>query len=156
MPEDLTLSQIGSSLLPPPFRGLHSPGVRKHCQIIFAFYFRKSSIVTTVITVEQAQEGGESVVQSKSTCFQNPELSTIENGHQLDGWPLHATASATVLGFVPTLRFLWSQILCRLYGSPLDETINQGPPPVYMHAKKTKTEAKRVYEKQTQKTLFTV
>ena len=46
MPEDLKLSQIGSSQLPPPFRGLHSPGVRKHCQIIFACYFRKSSIST--------------------------------------------------------------------------------------------------------------
>ena len=34
MPEDLKLSQIGSSQLPPPFRGPHSPGVRKHCQII--------------------------------------------------------------------------------------------------------------------------
>ena len=34
MPEDLKLSQIGSSLLPPPFRGLHFPGVRKHCEII--------------------------------------------------------------------------------------------------------------------------
>ncbi len=44
MPEDLKVSQIGSSPLPPPFRGLHSPGVRKHCQIIFACYFRKSSI----------------------------------------------------------------------------------------------------------------
>ena len=29
MPEDLKLSQIGSSQLPPPFRGLYSPGVRK-------------------------------------------------------------------------------------------------------------------------------
>ena len=44
MPEDLKVSQIGSSPLPPPFRGLHSPGVRKHCQIVFACYFRKSSI----------------------------------------------------------------------------------------------------------------
>ena len=44
MPEDLKVSQIGSSPLPPPFRGLHSPRVRKHCQIIFACYFRKSSI----------------------------------------------------------------------------------------------------------------
>ena len=43
MPEDLELSQIGSSQLPLPFRGLRSPGVRKHCQIIFACYFRKSS-----------------------------------------------------------------------------------------------------------------
>ena len=45
MPEDLKLSLIGSSQLPPPFRALHSPGVRKHCQIIFACYFRKSSII---------------------------------------------------------------------------------------------------------------
>ena len=44
MPENLKVSQIGSSPLPPPFRGLHSPGVRKLCQIIFACYFRKSSI----------------------------------------------------------------------------------------------------------------
>ena len=29
MPEDLKLSQIGSSPLPPLFRGLHSPGIRK-------------------------------------------------------------------------------------------------------------------------------
>ena len=43
MPKDLKLSQIGSSPLPPPFRRLHSPRVRKHCQIIFACYFRKSS-----------------------------------------------------------------------------------------------------------------
>ena len=37
MPEDLKLSQIGSSQLPPPFRGHH--------QIIFACYFQKSSIL---------------------------------------------------------------------------------------------------------------
>ena len=49
MPEDLKLSQIGSSQLPPPFRWLHSPGVRKHRQIIFACYFRKSSINTIKI-----------------------------------------------------------------------------------------------------------
>ena len=45
MPEDLKLSQIGSSLLLPPFRGLHSPRVRKHCQIIFTCYFWKLSIL---------------------------------------------------------------------------------------------------------------
>ena len=43
MPEDLKLSQIGSSLLLTPFRGLHSPRVRKYCQIIFACYFWKLS-----------------------------------------------------------------------------------------------------------------
>ena len=36
MPEDLKVLQISSSPLPPPFRGLHSPRIRKHCQIIFA------------------------------------------------------------------------------------------------------------------------
>ena len=35
-----------------------------------------------------------------------------------------------VLGFVLFLRFLWSQILCRLYKCPLDEYINV-PPCVY-------------------------
>ena len=52
MPEDLKLSQIGSSRLLPPFRGLPSPGVRKHCQIIFACYFQKSSIMAEKKTEE--------------------------------------------------------------------------------------------------------
>ena len=39
MPEDLKLSQTGSSLLLTPFRGLHSPRIRKYCQIIFACFF---------------------------------------------------------------------------------------------------------------------
>ena len=55
MPEDLKLSQIGSSQLPPPFRGLHSPGVTKHCQIIFACYFRISSI-------ERAHRVGKAII----------------------------------------------------------------------------------------------
>ena len=50
MPEDLKLSQIGSSQLPPPFRGLHSPRVRKHCQIIFACYFQKLSITSVTVS----------------------------------------------------------------------------------------------------------
>ena len=54
MPDDLKVSQIGSSPLPPPFRGLHSPGVRKHCQIIFACYFRKSSINEALTELEMA------------------------------------------------------------------------------------------------------
>ena len=44
MPEDLKLSQISSSPLLPPFRGLHSPGVWKHCQISFTCYFLTLSI----------------------------------------------------------------------------------------------------------------
>ena len=53
MPEDPKLLQIGSSPVPPPFRGLHSPGVRKHCQIIFACYFRKSSITQLLVLAGQ-------------------------------------------------------------------------------------------------------
>ena len=37
-----------------------------------------------------------------------------------------------VLGFAPALGFLRSQILCRLYKSPSDETINRGPSRAYM------------------------
>jgi len=36
---------------PPPFRGLHSPGVRQHCQIIFACLLRKSSIQTRIAVI---------------------------------------------------------------------------------------------------------
>ena len=43
------------------------------------------------------------------------------------------------LGFAPALRFLRSQILCRLYKSPSDETINRGPPCVYACKKITNT-----------------
>ena len=52
MPEDLKLSQISSSQLLPPFRGLHYPRVRKHCQIIFACYFRKSSVDDCICTCQ--------------------------------------------------------------------------------------------------------
>ena len=55
MPKDLKLSQTGSSPLLPPFRGLHSPGVRKRCQIIFACYFRKSSIKTVSGNVAESE-----------------------------------------------------------------------------------------------------
>ena len=44
-----------------------------------------------------------------------------------------------VLSFAPGLRFLWSQILCRLYKSPLDEAINRGPLCVYACKKITFT-----------------
>ena len=42
-----------------------------------------------------------------------------------------------VLGFVPALRFCQSKRLCRLYKSPLDETINWGPLCVYAWKKLT-------------------
>ena len=60
MPEDLKLSQIGSSQLLPPFRGLHSPGVRKlsnyFCLLIREIvYLRDLSLAldgdTTICTV---------------------------------------------------------------------------------------------------------
>ena len=51
---------------------------------------------------------GKSAAQSKSTHSWKPELSTTEHDHQTDEWPL---------GFAPTLRFLWNQILCRFYKS---------------------------------------
>ena len=42
-----------------------------------------------------------------------------------------------VLGFAPAPKFLRSQILCRLYKRPSDETINRGPPCVYARKKIT-------------------
>ena len=46
MPDDLKVSQIGSSPLPPPFRGLHSPGVKKKkLSNYLRLLFRKSSII---------------------------------------------------------------------------------------------------------------
>ena len=50
-----------------------------------------------------------------------------------------------VIGFAPALRFLQSQILCRLYKSPLDETINRGPL-LYMHACKKITYACQLFQ----------
>ena len=69
MPEDLKLLQIGSSQLPPPFRGLHSPGVVKHCQIIFACYFWKSSISKQISTGMRGEEKqmGKKEKEKKST-----------------------------------------------------------------------------------------
>ena len=40
-----------------------------------------------------------------------------------------------MLGFAPSLRFLRSQILCRLYKRPSDETKPRPPPPSHVHAK---------------------
>ena len=77
MPEDLKLSQIGSSPLPPPFRELHSPGVRKHCQIIFACYFRKSSIRDRLFAKTTYNLLGKSVVDTKITLTYFDELSAF-------------------------------------------------------------------------------
>ena len=40
-----------------------------------------------------------------------------------------------MLGFAPALRFLWSQIMCRLCKRPLDETVNQSL--LYVYTRKT-------------------
>ena len=68
MPEDIKLSQIGYSQLPPPFRGLHSPGVRKHCQVIFACYFRKSSIVCQVLEAAHDETRSKSNKHEAELC----------------------------------------------------------------------------------------
>ena len=71
MPEDLKLSQIGSSQLPPPFRGLHS----KHCQIIFACYFRKSSIMGSPFLTPSPH----GLCGCKETDTEEPKVFRIEN-----------------------------------------------------------------------------
>ena len=65
------------------------------------------------------------------------KLSMTDHGHHKDGWPLctrlcaHPKISPESNDFVHTPRFLQSQILCRLYKSPSDETTIQGPPCEY-------------------------
>ena len=56
------------------------------------------------------------MTQSESTLSQKPNLSMVTK------W----MGDHYVPGFAPALRFLWNQSLCRLYKSPLDETINWG------------------------------
>ena len=81
MPEDLKLSQIGSSELPPPFRGLHSPGVRKHYQIIFACYFRKSAIEKETLSLVFGLERFDQYTYGRKVHIQNDHkpLATILN-----------------------------------------------------------------------------
>ena len=58
----------------------------------------------------------ESVVQSKSTRSRSSVVTK---------W----MGDRYVLVFAPALRFLRSQILCRLHKSPSDETVSRVPPP---------------------------
>ena len=63
MPEDLKLSQIGSSQLPPPFRGLHSPGVRKHLCLLFPeIVYSQHSECRSCVQVEVAVLGSPSLI----------------------------------------------------------------------------------------------
>ena len=49
-----------------------------------------------------------------------------------------------MLGFVPALRFPRSQVQCRLYKSPSDETINRGTPCTHAHTHtRTQTHTER-------------
>ena len=80
MSEDLKVSQIGSSPLPPPFRGLHSPGVRKNCQIIFAWYFRKSSIMKKKSKPEKAKK---TITLEKSTFTQREHKTKIQQNRKI-------------------------------------------------------------------------
>ena len=99
MPEDLKLSQIGSSQLPPPFRGLHSTGVRKHCQIIFACYFRNSSIhscknsdVSNIVPTHTMLLSGDSVtfipsISKSAVLTDNLKHIQITSRHNFDCYP---------------------------------------------------------------------
>ena len=59
MPEDLKLSQIGSSQLPPPFRGLHSPGFP---EIVYCAY---------VLLLSKGGRGVVKVHKNLSECCAN-------------------------------------------------------------------------------------
>ena len=50
------------------FRGLHSPGVRKHGQIIFACYFRKSSIVCGGLNARTGSKNGTTDMLTDPLC----------------------------------------------------------------------------------------
>ena len=80
MPEDLKVSQTGSSLLPPPFRGLHSPRVRKHCQIILACYFRKSSIIMLTTCVSKLHQQ-RFMLKNKTITTTKPSYLQLPNNH---------------------------------------------------------------------------
>ena len=113
MPEDLKLSQISSSPLPPPFRGLHSPGGRKHCQIIFACYFWKSSIGNTLKRVSKSHDVLCPVNQygyiSGLTFWKNDMKSQQhwqQNLAESCVWPLSSNTSSKFVGLVSRLFFL--------------------------------------------------
>ena len=87
---------------------------------------------TSISVSNMEWRGEEAMAQSKSTRSQKPSPSrssvvTIWMGDHY------------VLGFVPTQRILRREILYRLYKSPLDETINWGPPCAYACKKITNT-----------------
>ena len=84
MPEDLKVSQIGSSPLPPPIRGLNSPGVRKHCQIIFACYFPKSSIDESTVTTDQ-----------QARPVQRPSFTSAEDNRKQQDFIMYACGPVT-------------------------------------------------------------
>ena len=102
MPEDRKLSQIGSSPLPPPFRGLHSPGVRKHCQIIFACYFRKSSIDSRVYLL----------TNSIQSLFVDEVVAVVVHYVTSHSGRVHACLRVAILGKWPEIqRFAKTQVM---------------------------------------------
>ena len=82
--------------------------------------------VTSVVTTGMAD---------RYECGHHMDGDRYECGHHMDGGPLRARHCTR-------LTFLHSQILCRLYKSLSDETINRGPPCVYTHAKRPHTHVK--------------
>ena len=59
------------------------------------------------------------MAQSKSTRLQSHKSQSKAQSSMVTKW----MDDCYVLGFVPALKYLWSQILHRLYKSPSDETI---------------------------------
>ena len=75
----------------------------------------------------------QSVAQTKQKhSLFKARLSTGERGHHI----IILMGDCHMPGFVPAQRFLWSQILCRLYKSPSDG-LQTEVPQVHMHAKRS-------------------
>ena len=80
-----------------------------------------TSVVTTWI-------GDHHIDGDRYECCHHMDGDRYECGHHMDG-------DRYVLGSAATPRFLWSQILCRLYKSPSCETVTE----VYTQAKRSPT-----------------
>ena len=81
-------------------------------------------LTPAAVLIVSCAQWQESVMQSENTPLESQQFSMIKCHHHINGWPLP-------WGFAPTPRFIWSQILYRLYKSPLDETMYRGSPCVY-------------------------
>ena len=94
----------------------------------------KAVMLWSLITEVYVWGGGRCVLYCKPLALQDSKWRGVEQQYSLskaqvkhDRW----VVDRYVIGFAPALTFLRSQILCRLYKSPSDETVNRGPPYVY-------------------------